>query len=147
VQAERHLTIDIGDLSVYHASGRHGAATQGIPECDRQCHQIYPGWRARDISGQKLLDEKLGDCVEIQVRDTGIGIDPDYLELIFEKFYQTGKGGAALHRKNDFQGWRPGLGLSIARGVIQAHGGRIWAESAGHDETTCPAAASTYCCP
>ena len=76
--------------------------------------------------------------MEVQVRDTGIGIDPEYLELIFEKFYQTGK--TALHStgKTTFKGGGPGLGLSIARGVIQAHGGRIWAESKGHDEAACP---------
>jgi signal transduction histidine kinase len=90
------------------------------------------------ISGQHIRDEKIGDCVEIQVRDTGIGIDPEYLELIFEKFYQTGE--TALHStgKTAFKGGGPGLGLSIARGVIQAHGGRIWADSQGHDETACP---------
>ncbi|MBN1887552.1 MAG: GAF domain-containing protein [Thermoflexales bacterium] len=90
------------------------------------------------ISGHKMSDERLGECVEIIVSDTGIGIDPEHHELIFEKFYQTGK--VALHSsgRTKFKGGGPGLGLAIARGIVQAHNGRIWVESAGHDESTCP---------
>jgi signal transduction histidine kinase len=81
---------------------------------------------------------KHDDAVEIAIRDTGIGIDPQYHELIFEKFYQTGQ--VALHSsgKTKFKGGGPGLGLPIARGIIQAHGGRIWVESNGHDDEKCP---------
>ncbi len=76
--------------------------------------------------------------VEIIIQDTGIGIDPEHHELIFEKFYQTGQ--VALHSsgKTKFKGGGPGLGLAIARGIIQAHQGRIWVESPGHDEEQCP---------
>jgi signal transduction histidine kinase len=72
---------------------------------------------------------------EISVQDTGIGLDPEHHELVFEKFYQV--GSVALHSsgKTIFKGGGPGLGLAIARGVVRAHGGRIWVESAGHDET------------
>jgi len=71
---------------------------------------------------------------EISVQDTGIGLDPEHHELVFEKFYQV--GAVALHSsgKTIFKGGGPGLGLAIARGVVRAHGGRIWVESAGHDE-------------
>jgi len=76
--------------------------------------------------------------VEIQIRDTGIGIDPRYKELIFTKFYQT--GDIALHSsgKTKFKGGGPGLGLAIVRGIVQAHGGRVWAESPGYDENRNP---------
>ena len=73
-------------------------------------------------------------CVEIAVRDRGIGLDAEHHELIFEKFYQVGK--VALHSsgKTTFKGGGPGLGLALVRGVAHAHGGKVWVESAGHDE-------------
>ncbi len=79
-----------------------------------------------------------GDCVEILVSDTGIGIDPDHHDMIFEKFYQTGSVRLHSSGRTKFKGGGPGLGLAIARGIVQAHGGRIWVESPGHDEQTCP---------
>jgi signal transduction histidine kinase len=89
------------------------------------------------VSGQTAVDNGV-DGVRLTVADSGIGIDPKYHELIFNKFYQTGK--VALHSsgKTKFKGGGPGLGLAIARGVVTAHRGRIWAESAGHDEDNCP---------
>jgi signal transduction histidine kinase len=78
------------------------------------------------------------DGVEIIVSDTGIGIAPEYHELIFTKFYQTGE--LALHStgRTKFKGAGPGLGLSIAKGIVEAHGGIIWIESPGYDEERCP---------
>jgi signal transduction histidine kinase len=72
--------------------------------------------------------------VEIAVRDRGIGLDAEHHELVFEKFYQVGK--VALHSsgKTTFKGGGPGLGLALVRGVARAHGGKVWVESAGHDE-------------
>lgn len=78
--------------------------------------------------------EQLDGYIDVQVSDTGIGIAPENLERIFQSF--GGVGDVALHSsgKTKFKGGGPGLGLPIARGIVDAHGGRIWAESAGFDE-------------
>lgn len=81
---------------------------------------------------------KNGKAVEIQVRDTGIGVDPAYHELIFDKFFQMGPVELHSSGKTKFKGGGPGLGLAITQGIVEAHGGKIWVKSPGHDEKTCP---------
>lgn len=61
--------------------------------------------------------------VIVSVRDEGLGIDPADLPHIFERFYRAGKESAA--RKGT------GLGLTISKSIIEAHGGRMWAVSGG----------------
>jgi two-component system phosphate regulon sensor histidine kinase PhoR len=61
------------------------------------------------------------DFVRFSVRDTGVGIPADNLERIFERFYKADRARS---------GGGTGLGLSISRHLVEAHGGRIWAESA-----------------
>jgi signal transduction histidine kinase len=63
--------------------------------------------------------EREAGNVRLCVRDTGSGIPDDALERIFERFAQVGK--------DDRRGL--GLGLYISRCIVEAHGGRIWAES------------------
>jgi signal transduction histidine kinase len=63
--------------------------------------------------------EHAGEELRISVLDTGTGISADILEMVFERFWQVGK--------NDRRGL--GLGLYISRCIVEAHGGRIWAES------------------
>jgi signal transduction histidine kinase len=78
------------------------------------------------------------EAVQITIKDTGIGIAPENLELIFTKFYQT--GAIELHSSSvtKFKGGGPGLGLAIAQGIALAHNGKIWAESEGYDEEKLP---------
>lgn len=92
------------------------------------------------ISGQryKLAGGVLSSSVEIVVKDSGIGIDSAMRELIFTKFYQTGEVSLHSSSKTQFKGGGPGLGLAIVKGIIEAHNGRIWVESRGHDETAFP---------
>ncbi len=90
------------------------------------------------INGRPILENDKPTAVELQFSDTGIGIAVEQQELIFQKFYQTGKVDFHSSGRTKFKGGGPGLGLAIARGIIQAHNGKIWVESSGYDETNCP---------
>jgi len=90
------------------------------------------------ILAETVQDERLGPCIEIRVQDTGIGIDPANLDVIFEKLYQLGKVELHSSGRTSFKGGGPGLGLAIAAGIVKAHGGKIWAESPGYDEKKLP---------
>jgi signal transduction histidine kinase len=76
--------------------------------------------------------------IEITIKDSGIGIAPENLSTIFEKFAQSGHPDLHSSGKTKFKGGGPGLGLPIARGIIEAHGGTIWVESEGYDEKKFP---------
>jgi len=78
--------------------------------------------------------------IEVLVTDTGIGVAPENQTAIFEKFAQLGHANLHSSGKTKFKGGGPGLGLPIARGIIEAHGGTIWVESDGYDEEKCPGA-------
>ncbi len=75
--------------------------------------------------GQITIKAKVvekGDFLEISVRDTGIGIPPEQLDKIFERFKYTPTTPSAPLQSI-------GLGLSITREIVKMHGGRIWVES------------------
>jgi signal transduction histidine kinase len=76
--------------------------------------------------------------VRIQIRDSGIGIAEENLERIFDKFSSISDVRLHSSSKTAYKGGGPGLGLPITRGIIEAHGGRIWADSDGFDETNLP---------
>ncbi len=90
--------------------------------------------RADLVPGQ----EALGDHIEIVLADQGIGIDPKFHELIFEKFFRVGDPQLHSTGSTKFKGAGPGLGLPIAKGVIEGHGGRVWVESPGENEERLP---------
>jgi signal transduction histidine kinase len=90
------------------------------------------------VGGGVVHDERMGQCVEIFVRDRGIGIDPANQKVIFEKLHQVGKVELHSSSRTNFKGGGPGLGLAIAQGIVRAHQGRLWVESPGNDETTMP---------
>jgi signal transduction histidine kinase len=137
---ERDLTIKIEgleDLPPITADSKR--LKQAFSHLIQNAIKYTPDGGEIQIAG-RMLEWTLpqDQAVEIIVTDTGIGIDPEDLERIFEKFYRV--GDVLLHStsKTKFKGAGPGLGLTVARGIVLAHGGRIWAESKGCDEETCP---------
>jgi signal transduction histidine kinase len=58
----------------------------------------------------------------VEVGDTGVGIDPEHHQLVFEEFAQVDSSASRPHHGT-------GLGLTIARKLVELQGGRIWLES------------------
>jgi histidine kinase len=65
--------------------------------------------------------------VRFSVRDTGFGIPAEHLKHIFDRFYRVDKSRSRAHGGS-------GIGLTIAKHLVEAHGGKIWAESAGENK-------------
>ena len=105
----------------------HVADAMTVSADSRRAHQILG-----NLLGNALKFTRTGGSIRLEVRreddaarftvsDTGVGIPADELPRLFERFYQattTSKGQPGL-----------GLGLDICRGLVELHGGRIWAES------------------
>lgn len=80
-------------------------------------------------NGQVLLAaQQTGNEVQISVKDTGAGIPPEHLAHIFDRFYRVDKS------RSRQAGGGSGIGLTIARSLVEAQNGHIWAESAGEGQ-------------
>ena len=86
----------------------------------------------------KTSPEKGMDFVQVSIADTGIGIALEDQERIFDKFSGVTEPLRHSSGRTKFKGGGPGLGLAVAKGIIDAHGGKVWAESPGYDERQCP---------
>jgi signal transduction histidine kinase len=85
-----------------------------------------------------IVGRTVGDAVDIIIRDTGIGIPVNEHRRIFDQFYALGSIEHHSTSKSAFQGGGLGLGLAIAKGIVEAHNGRIWVESEKRDPETLP---------
>jgi signal transduction histidine kinase len=74
--------------------------------------------------------------VKIKVKDTGIGIPQHELNKIFDTFYQLQNINYHHTSSYEFMGGGTGLGLSLCKSIIEAHRGKIWAESEGDNKGT-----------
>ena len=115
------------------------AARAGDQQPDRQCALVLAAGRHRAgrAAARLAARRRRGreDGVEIMVDDDGPGIPAHAFERIFERFYTD--------RPSQGFGQNSGLGLSISRQIIEAHGGRIWAANrldAGDDRRSRPTA-------
>ncbi len=96
--------------------------------------KFTPDGGSIDISAQVVEDARLGTCAELRIKDTGIGIDAEHHEIIFEKLFQLGTVELHSSSRTNYKGGGAGLGLAIASGIVKALQGNIWVESNGHDE-------------
>jgi len=94
-----------------------------------------PDGGAITVSGHYIEDEGM---VHVSIQDTGVGIPTEELERIFERFYVLEDTQLHHTSKTALRGGGLGLGLTVTRGIIEAHGGRVWAESEGYDEERLP---------
>jgi signal transduction histidine kinase len=132
VQPMEDLPLIYGDLT---------RLVQALRHVVQNAIKFTPDGGTITLRARRIPAEEAGgstDYVEIAVQDTGIGIDPEDQALIFEKFYRVGPIERHSTGSVKFKGAGPGLGLPLARGIIEAHGGRIWVESPGYDEVRCP---------
>jgi K+-sensing histidine kinase KdpD len=91
-----------------------------------------------DESATSINVSKTGEEIMISVHDPGPGVEPEALDQIFQPFVR-----GSSSQKSEAAG--SGLGLAVCRGIVEAHGGRIWAslpENGGFEVTfSLPAAA------
>jgi len=131
----RKLTVNIKDFVgnrewIYIDAPR---ITQALRNVLNNAIKYTPDGGAITIDGRTL-----SGFIEVTIADTGIGISTEDQAMIFEKFGQLGRVDLHSSGKTKFKGGGPGLGLPIARGILEAHGGSIWVQSQGHDEKQHP---------
>jgi signal transduction histidine kinase len=135
VSRERNLSININDFD--GLSDLNYGDPERIIQIFRNllsnALKFTPDGGEINIGGRKL-----SGFIEVLISDTGIGIKPEDQTTIFDKFNRL--GNIALHSsgKTKFTGGGPGLGLPIAKGIAEAHGGSIWVESDGYNELEFP---------
>jgi len=71
----------------------------------------------------RLVEEKTGSFIDVVIRDTGVGLEREQTDHLFDEFY---KADESRHKLDS-----TGLGLAICRRIIEKHGGKIWADSHG----------------
>jgi signal transduction histidine kinase len=138
---ERKLTVtlnNLSDLPIIEADNE--SLRKVFTHLISNAIKYTPDGGTITITGKVLEPGEYGleEGVLISVADNGIGIDPQMRELIFASFFQTGEVSLHSSSKTKYKGGGPGLGLTIARGIVHAHHGQIWVESGGHDEDVCP---------
>jgi PAS domain S-box-containing protein len=75
----------------------------------------------------KVILERVDSHVEVTIEDTGIGIEPDFLPFVFDRFRQADSGISRRHGGL-------GIGLSIVKSLVELHGGSVRAKSPGKDQ-------------
>ena len=138
---ERHINLEIvidADNEAIYIEADPGLVNKALYHLVMNAIKYTPDEGTIKITCNYEDVEELGRVAHIAIADSGIGVALEHQKLIFEKFYRLGE--VALHSsgKTAFKAGGPGLGLAIARGAINAHGGRIWIDSPGYSEELLP---------
>lgn len=72
-----------------------------------------------------ILGTTSGNFVQVSIIDNGIGISPEHVPHVFDRFYRVDRSRSRAN------GGGSGIGLTVSKSLVEAHGGRIWAESQG----------------
>ena len=87
---------------------------------------------------ESFFDGALAESyLQISISDSGIGIDKADQLRIFDKFQEVGDISAHSTSRAQFGGKGVGLGLTLAKGIIETHDGLVWVERAGVDQGRC----------
>jgi signal transduction histidine kinase len=92
--------------------------------------KFTPSGGAVELRARLVEPSAGGAAVEVAVKDQGLGLPPEALGRLFEKFYRVDNGD-----RREIKG--TGLGLAICRQIVEGHGGRIWVESEGLGRGAC----------
>ena len=105
---------------------------------------VLPDSPTTDTTFTPSTQETQQGNVVVMIKDSGIGIDISEQKNIFDRFYIVDDTTYHSSSKTAFRGGGMGLGLPIAKGIIEAHDGRIWVESAGRDNKDAPPGSTFY---
>lgn len=111
------LKFEGGAPSAFKVPGHDSRLGQVISNLIDNARSFSPAGGSVRVTGRKLKNE-----VEVLIDDDGPGVRPEALEKIFERFYTD-------RPEDQGFGQNSGLGLSISKQIVEAHGGRIWVEN------------------
>lgn len=141
---ERHLTITVADF-------------RGLPPVWADARKLKIVFQ--NIIGNAVKYTPDGGTIQVEahhvqtnqiavsVKDTGIGVPLEEQKRVFDMFHVLGSLSNHSTSKSAFRGGGFGLGLPIARGIVEAHGGTICLESRGYDEALLPGTVCTVALP
>jgi signal transduction histidine kinase len=122
VSAEKSIALDAGiGPDPLPARFDPGRIVQVLDNLIHNALKFTPNGGRITVEGRRI-----NHVVEIRVRDTGPGLEPEELSVIFDRFRQVEKRGRRAL----------GLGLYISRSIVESHGGQIWVESAPGEGST-----------